>query len=667
MTKDFREKLKILFIDKLIIGVMVIVAVWFLEDCRHQQIVDLGRSNLAGLILPKVADNDRFPNVRARLLSVLIDADAIQPHVVAQFAQQLIREGVSRRVLVQSINRAMRLDVAPFLQEAALLIIRQQPISSQADNQIAAETQGCRASNNPDIVASAHVFLEAAEQQSGLLHWRSAFADYSNLDLNDPVRYQLDSKSFLVGVVPLVEEQSEDANSGVANSRLYILARILAPRSFDKALSLANSDVLGIKLIGQIAVASHPMERQIRHGTENTQNTSILRSQSFVAEQLHRKPATQEDAKLLYAEVAILANIRGIFGWHLVGKIAIPLAKLFATSELPDVRYKAGRALLSMGDCGVAAESILVEHLNQLLGELKTTDNLPGLSRSHYFNIETAVQLLSRMNTKPSTAAMKAVYNFPESKLFFIPSVKKIAARSLARSGALGGAACEKWKTFEYFVTATEKDVDECLAAGVDPMSKDAYGDSRLHVAIGANSPLEVVQALLEAGAKVNASGASGNTPLHVAIGHSNRPAVIRALLEAGADLEVRNNLGYTPVDNLGGNNNPSIINLLPSYLPDHSALDKPLLASILSGKNLEGLKALYKANRTARYESGFTPLHIAAAEAKRPNVVKVLLDAGADSKGKDKFGRTPAELVNSDTPAARQIVEMLRRSSEDE
>ena len=99
--------------------------------------------------------------------------------------------------------------------------------------------------------------------------------------------------------MPLVEEQSEDANSGVANSRLYILARILAPRSFDKALSLANSDVLGIKLIGQIAVASHPMERQIRHGTENTQNTSILRSQSFVAEQLHRKPATQEDAKLL--------------------------------------------------------------------------------------------------------------------------------------------------------------------------------------------------------------------------------------------------------------------------------------------------------------------------------------------------------------------------------
>ncbi|MDG2403928.1 MAG: ankyrin repeat domain-containing protein [Paracoccaceae bacterium] len=42
-----------------------------------------------------------------------------------------------------------------------------------------------------------------------------------------------------------------------------------------------------------------------------------------------------------------------------------------------------------------------------------------------------------------------------------------------------------------------------------------------------------------------------------------------------------------------------------------------------------------------ARNKGGFTPLHMAAADGTPANL-KVLLDAGADGKAKDKDGKTP-------------------------
>ena len=38
----------------------------------------------------------------------------------------------------------------------------------------------------------------------------------------------------------------------------------------------------------------------------------------------------------------------------------------------------------------------------------------------------------------------------------------------------------------------------------------------------------------------------------------------------------------------------------------------------------------------------GLRPLHIAAIEAMKPEIIQTLLNVGADKKAKDKNGRTP-------------------------
>ena len=56
-------------------------------------------------------------------------------------------------------------------------------------------------------------------------------------------------------------------------------------------------------------------------------------------------------------------------------------------------------------------------------------------------------------------------------------------------------------------------------------------------------------------------------------------------------------------------------------------------------------------ADLEARDENGGTPLHMAAAFSKTPEVVKVLLAAGADPSARGDVGVIPVELVPDDSP----------------
>ncbi|MCY3538150.1 MAG: ankyrin repeat domain-containing protein [Cyanobacteria bacterium MAG IRC4_bin_6] len=68
--------------------------------------------------------------------------------------------------------------------------------------------------------------------------------------------------------------------------------------------------------------------------------------------------------------------------------------------------------------------------------------------------------------------------------------------------------------------------------------------------------------------------------------------------------------------------------------------------------ETLEVIKVLVDggADLNARNEDGLTPLHVATQE-RNPEVVKMLLDAGADPKARDSEGRIPVELMPSDCP----------------
>lgn len=656
MKKGFCKKVWLLILDKLILGILAALIVWFMEDSRHQQMLDLRLATLAGQILPNIANERLDPETRARMLSVLADKEAIEPHAVAQFAQVLIQEKVSSRVLAQSISHSIRLDVAPFLQESAYLISKHYHRSSGKVSTRTVDAENCGEVYDRLYLECKRIELEDADRRSGLAQWRSAFSTYVDPEFRGPARDQLDSRSFLVGRVPLVEEQSSATDSDLENSRLHILAHILAPRSLERALDLTNSRVLGIERIGHLAIATFP------------EDASDEKSKEYVAEQLRRKPVDQEDAALLLAEVSVLASSEKLFGSYLQGEIAIPLAELFAKSESPRVRSVAGRALLSLADGGIAAESILVNHLHRLLRDLETSDDNPEGRPDHDADIETTVHLLSRLKTEPAVAAMKSVLAIPDSEEPFLAELKTFVKTSLgdqlARSEKI---TCDQWNTYEYFVTATPDEVAACLAAGANPNAMDEDGDTVLNLAIGANSSSTVVKMLLKAGAEPNATGVLRFTPLHVALGHNSHPGVVEVLIEEGANLKAQDVFDSTPVDNVAGNDNPEVINALAAKLENRRMLDRPLLALILSGRNLEVLCALYKANPQARYVLGYTPLHVAAAEADRPHVVEALLAAGAKPTDKDERGLTPEEVVNTAAPGATEIIRMLRQASRDE
>ena len=185
---------------------------------------------------------------------------------------------------------------------------------------------------------------------------------------------------------------------------------------------------------------------------------------------------------------------------------------------------------------------------------------------------------------------------------------------------------CADWNTKEFFKQATAEDVGRCLSQGADPNARAEFDITPLHtVARDSDSPA-VVKALLDAGAEPNARKLGGQTPLHFVAGSDN-PAVVKALLDAGADLEARDSLRQTPLDKAAM----------------HSKTPAVVKALLDAG-----------ADPNPRTESGYSLLHGAVLFSETPEVVKILLDAGADPKAKDPAGRTPLEVVPSDSPPLR-------------
>ena len=178
------------------------------------------------------------------------------------------------------------------------------------------------------------------------------------------------------------------------------------------------------------------------------------------------------------------------------------------------------------------------------------------------------------------------------------------------------------------------------------------YGSSSLHMA-AQRAKLEVLTFLLQCGSNVNVRNNDGNTPLHLAAcnGHFN---IVKLLIDNGCDINAVTKVKNTALHCAAQSGHFEIVKLL---IEKGAALDvtdskkNTALHFATYQEHFEIVKCLLEkgVNVNPVDKDGDTPLHLAIKSDKfSVELVKVLLDYGADFKLKNKNGISPLEESKS-------------------
>ncbi|KAH8653076.1 ankyrin repeat-containing domain protein [Tricladium varicosporioides] len=172
------------------------------------------------------------------------------------------------------------------------------------------------------------------------------------------------------------------------------------------------------------------------------------------------------------------------------------------------------------------------------------------------------------------------------------------------------------------------------LEAGCDINAVDDLQKTALHLSLGSDGRRFqhtcLSNLLLENGADPMARDVFGNTPLHLIQLELDTAPLIKSFLEHGADIQIRRpSDGSTPLHTMLFNINRADIRPLLPFVSDWNITDN----------------------------EGNTPLHIVMSQS-RPGVeaVQQLLQAGADPRIQNKRGETPLHLARTITNETEEL-----------
>ena len=205
------------------------------------------------------------------------------------------------------------------------------------------------------------------------------------------------------------------------------------------------------------------------------------------------------------------------------------------------------------------------------------------------------------------------------------------------------------------------------IERGADVAAQDKDGNTPLHVATK-YIMVEFARVLVERSADVDARNNDRETPLHMALGHAEEVEVeaVCMLIESGADVAAQDNNGDTSLHLALQRAEVEIGRMLIGRGADVAAQNKdgvtPLhLALDLFGEmKMEAVLMLIEDMPVAaQNKDGETPLHL-ASQYEEVEVVRMLIERGADVSAQNKEGETPLHraLEYGNVGVVRMLIE---------
>lgn len=205
------------------------------------------------------------------------------------------------------------------------------------------------------------------------------------------------------------------------------------------------------------------------------------------------------------------------------------------------------------------------------------------------------------------------------------------------------------------------------LDMGLDANNQDTDGITPLMNAARGNTP-RVVELLVGATEDVNLQDKKGHSALTLAVSR-NKPEVVKFLLENGADISMIDKKGNTLAYFLMGSYNPKSPEAFESKwaLLEKKGLSltkvqhdgNSLLHLAAKDNNMPFLKRLegFGIDINKKNDEGNTALHLAAMSTANTEILKYLIEKGADVTLKTEFEETVYELAKENELLKQQEI----------